>query len=77
MIFTPKNYTKNSMGQFLSIQAYHDPIRDDGSMFQMRCTICNHIERRNKLLTLKFDTFQKHVNHPKKKVEHTYRMVFA
>lgn len=65
------------MGQFLYIQAYHDPIKHDGSMSQMWCTICNHIKSKNELLTLKFDTFQKHVNHQKEKVEHTYRMVFA
>lgn len=59
------------MGQFLFIQAHHDPIRDHGSMSQMQCTICNHIESKNKLLTLTFDTFQKHANHQKQKVEHT------
>jgi hypothetical protein len=38
-------------------------VGEDGLVAQVLCKICNNIERKPKLLALKFYTFHKHVRH--------------
>ncbi len=36
-------------------------VGEDGLLAQVRCKICSNIERKPKLLALKFNTLQKHI----------------
>ncbi len=38
-------------------------IGPEGKMTQVKCRICNEVEKRKKLLVPKFDRLQKHIGH--------------